>query len=194
MNVDFCLGILFEESHWMWAQQHNNTASVCTAVLQGPFYESRMVDCFCQSLFCPHLFFMWSFKYLLIEAVFPHLLQGWLDQICRAPFQTTGSWMVSISQLLSTPSFHVIIQIPRRWQSLSTSFARIVRPSLPAALLQQAPFWTTGWLTGFANALQLGDKGTARREVGVRQRSSSCKEHLAGEMVRLILQVHCAGI
>ena len=37
------------------------------------------------------------------------------------------------------------------------------------------------WLTGFTNALQSGDKKTPRREVGERQRSCSCTEHLAGE-------------
>ena len=44
------------------------------------------------------------------------------------------------------------------------------------------------WLTAFTNALQSSDKRTPRREVGERQRSCSCTEHLAGEMFMFQVQ------
>ena len=103
---------------------------------------------------------------------------------------------------------HVILQIPRRCKCLSTFLTRMMRPSLVDWFHRciAVPIFTscdysnilslsfhipgksaetTRWLSSFTDALQSGDKRTTRREVGVRQRSCSCTEHLAGEMFRL---------
>ena len=78
--------------------------------------------------------------------------------------------------LPKSQSTHVVLQISLRCICLPTFLAEITRLSLQCC---RAPSFD-GWVV-FTNALQSGDKRTPRREVGERQRSCSCTEHLARE-------------